>query len=158
MVAGKVVIILGSEKDMAVAEAIIKPLQAMKLTHEIRVLSAHKVTGELLDAIKAYGNKVVYITVAGRSNALSGVVDANSPCPVIACPNLGSVAEDIYSSLRMPSGVAPLVVLEPENAAIAAAKIIGLANPTVAAAVEAYQHGHRSRVLESDRKIKHGNI
>lgn len=142
---------------MPVAEAIGKILKTLKLAHEIRVLSAHKVTAELLDALAAYGSKVVYITVAGRSNALSGVVDANSVCPVIACPNLGSLVEDIYSSLRMPSGVAPLVVLEPENAAIAAAKIIGLGNPSVAAAVAEYQKGHKKKVLESDKKVKHGN-
>ena len=30
--------------------------------------------------------KVVFVTVAGRSNALSGVVAANTHRPVIACP------------------------------------------------------------------------
>ena len=30
--------------------------------------------------------KIIFVTVAGRSNALSGVVACNTQCPVIACP------------------------------------------------------------------------
>ena len=73
----------------------------------------------------------VYITVAGRSNALSGFTDGAVSAPVIACPPPSEAfgGADIYSSLRMPSGIAPAVVLEPANAALLAAKILGLGDP-----------------------------
>jgi len=65
--------------------------------------------------------------VAGRSNALSGFLDAQVTAPVIACPPASEAfgGMDILSSLRMPRGVAPLVVLEPENAALAACQDAG---------------------------------
>jgi 5-(carboxyamino)imidazole ribonucleotide mutase len=53
---------------------------------------------------------------------------------------------DILSSLRMPSGVAPMVVLEPENAALAAAKMLGLACGRVKEAVARGQEEGRQRV------------
>jgi phosphoribosylaminoimidazole carboxylase PurE protein len=94
----------------------------------------------------------VYITVAGRSNALSGFVDAAVRAPVIACPppsdSFGGA--DIYSSLRMPSAVAPALVLEPANAALLAAKILGLADGQVYQAVIAYQQEQAERVLQDD--------
>ena len=75
----------------------------------------------------------MFVTVAGRSNALSGFFDPQVTSPVIACPPPSDAfgGADLWSSLRMPSGVAPLVVLEPANAALAAAKILGLADPAV---------------------------
>jgi 5-(carboxyamino)imidazole ribonucleotide mutase len=68
--------------------------------------------------------------MAGRSNALSGFTDTQTFCPVIACPPYSDkfAGADIYSSLRMPFFVAPMTVLEPANAALAAAKILALSD------------------------------
>jgi phosphoribosylaminoimidazole carboxylase PurE protein len=92
----------------------------------------------------------VYITVAGRSNALSGFVDAQVTAPVIACPPESEAfgGLDILSSLRMPRGVAPLVVLEPENAALAAAKMLGMVSAGMRGAVAHAQERERLRVME----------
>ena len=50
---------------------------------------------------------------------------------MIACPppSEAFAGLDILSSLRMPRGIAPLVVLDAENAALAAAKMLALAAP-----------------------------
>jgi 5-(carboxyamino)imidazole ribonucleotide mutase len=121
-----VVILLGSKSDMEHRAAIARGLDRFAITHETRIASAHKVTRYLLDLLDRYeqdDRPRVYITVAGRSNALSGVVDANSRHPVIACPPYGErfAGMDLLSSVRMPGGVAPMLVLEPEGAALAAA-------------------------------------
>ena len=50
--------------------------------------------------------KVIYITVAGKSNALSGVVAANSKRPVIACPPFADKTDmmvNIHSTLQCPA-------------------------------------------------------
>ena len=122
-----VVILLGSKSDMEHRAAIARGLDRFGVGHETRIASAHRVTRHLLDLLESYerdGRPHVYITVAGRSNALSGVVDANSRHPVIACPPYGErfAGMDLLSTVRMPGGVAPLLVLEPEAAALAAAK------------------------------------
>jgi phosphoribosylaminoimidazole carboxylase PurE protein len=98
----------------------------------------------------------VYITIAGRSNALSGLVDAQVPAPVIACPPVSETfaGADIFSSLRMPSGVAPAVVLDPAGAALLAAKALGLADPSLRARVEAMQRQMRERILADDAEVR----
>jgi phosphoribosylcarboxyaminoimidazole (NCAIR) mutase len=77
-------------------------------------------------------------------------VDAQVTAPVIACPPASEAfgGLDILSSLRMPRGVAPLVVLEPENAALAAAKLLALARPELRSMVAGAQEEERRRVLE----------
>ena len=66
--------------------------------------------------------KIVWITVAGRSNALSGVVSANTPYPVIACPPFADKMDmmvNINSTLQMPSKVPVMITLSPTNIALA---------------------------------------
>ena len=97
----------------------------------------------------------VYVTIAGRSNALSGLVDAHIASPSIACPPASSSfgGADIFSSLRMPSGVAPAVVLDPGNTALLAAKIFALQLPDIAEKVNEAQTNHRNKVIDSDKEL-----
>lgn len=156
-----VVLILGSKADLGHAEAITRTLDEFGLTSAVRIASAHKATRYLLDLLDEYERAdpaPVYITVAGRSNALSGVVDANVRGPVIACPPYGERfgGMDLLSSVRMPSGVAPLLVLEPEAAALAAAKMLALRDPALAERVAAYQRRQQERLLADDRALAAG--
>src|SRR5947209_2386058 len=84
----QIIIIMGSKGDISHAQAVAKTLSALDITYEMRVCSAHKATQRLLELLQEYEQKgpLVYITIAGRSNALSAVVDANTRYPVIACP------------------------------------------------------------------------
>jgi 5-(carboxyamino)imidazole ribonucleotide mutase len=157
----QVVILLGSKSDMEHRAAIARGLDRFAVTHETRIASAHKVTRYLLDLLDRYerdGQPHVYITVAGRSNALSGVVDANSRHPVIACPPYGERfgGMDLLSSVRMPGGVAPMLVLEPEGAALAAAKILAMGDPALAQRIAAWQVELRERAMADDREVHGG--
>jgi 5-(carboxyamino)imidazole ribonucleotide mutase len=99
---GKAVIVMGSERDLDFSREIAKYLKLLGVTYEFRVASAHKSPESVLEIIKEFQNeKIVYITVAGRSNALSAFVDANSSKPVIACPPYSETYSgvDIFSSL-----------------------------------------------------------
>ena len=157
----QVVILLGSRSDMEHRAAIARGLERFEITHETRIASAHRVTQYLLDLLDAYerdGQPRVYITVAGRSNALSGVVDANSRHPVIACPPYGERfgGMDLLSTVRMPGGVAPMLVLEPEAAALAAAKILAVADPVLSERISAWQAGRREEAMADDREARGG--
>ena len=154
-----VVIIMGSRRDLDHAQRIRDALGRLGVVSELRVASAHKTVGHLVDMLRHYEareGKTVYVAVAGRSNALAGMVDANVSAPVITCPPLSSAfgGADIYSSLRMPSGVAPMVVLEPEAAALAAAKCLAVSNPELRRAIVAYQREVKDRVVEDDQVIR----
>lgn len=154
----KVVIIMGSKADLDWANQICKVLQHFEIETVLRIASAHKVPLKCYNLIKEYEKEnVVFITIAGMSNALSGFTDAQTHCPVIACPPYSDKfgGADLYSSIRMPSGVAPLTILSPENAALAAAKIIGLSNPEIRAKIAAYQEKKRSELEEADQNLTH---
>lgn len=153
----KVVIIMGSKADLDWANQIVAVLKGFGIETVTRIASAHKVPLKCYELIKHYEKEnVVFITIAGMSNALSGFTDAQTHCPVIACPPYSDKfgGADIYSSLRMPSGVAPLTILSPENAAIAAAKIIGLSNPDIQKKIAEYQEKKRIEIEEADKNLQ----
>jgi 5-(carboxyamino)imidazole ribonucleotide mutase len=150
-----VVIIMGSPSDAGFSAKITEALDGYGIPWETRVASAHKVPRYVLEMLEAYEadpQPKVYITVAGRSNALSGLVDAQVSAPVIACPPYSDkfAGNDVFSSLRTPSGVAPAVVLEPANAALLAAKVLSLAEPSLVERVKEAQAAQRRRLLDAD--------
>ncbi len=125
----KVVIIMGSESDRDFAQKIINGLEKYSISHDVNVASAHKQPLEVLNIIKSNTAKkgVVYITIAGRSNALSGFVAANSNSPVIACPPFKDKVDmmvNIHSTLQMPSNAPVLTILDPGNCALAVKRIL----------------------------------
>jgi 5-(carboxyamino)imidazole ribonucleotide mutase len=154
---GKVLILMASERDMDFSREIAKHLKTLGIEYRFRVASVHKTPEKVMEILKeCEGDQIIYITVAGKSNALSPFVDANTTKPVIACPpyseKFGGV--DIYSSLRVPSGVAPLFILEPEGAAIAAAKIFALRDPSIEKRTKQYQQMKKSEIEKADESVK----
>lgn len=152
-------ILMGSRSDLSQAQAIAEALKTFGIESDIRVGSAHKTPAHVLAMLQAYEadpRAKVYITIAGRSNALSGFVDAQVSAPVIACPPVSNsfAGADIYSSLRMPSGVAPAVVLEPTGAALLAAKILALSDPDLKARIVAYQQSLVETIVKDDHEVK----
>lgn len=155
----KVVIIMGSKSDLEWSKRIAESLEKFGIESALGVASAHKVPLKCYELIKKYEKEdVVFITIAGRSNALSGFTDAQTHCPVIACPPYSDKfgGSDIYSSLRMPSGVAPMVVLEPENAALAAAKILGLVDKGIQEKVKEHQNAVKEALEKDDQEVQDG--
>jgi 5-(carboxyamino)imidazole ribonucleotide mutase len=154
---GKAVILMGSERDLEFCREIARYLKALKLDYVFRVASAHKTPEKVLEVLKEFEKeKIVYITVAGRSNALSAFVDANTAKPVIACPpyseKFGGV--DVYSSLRVPSGIGSVVTVEPEGAAIAVAKIFAVEDADLAKRVREYQLAKKREIEKADKSVK----
>jgi len=151
-------IIMGSKSDLGHARRIADALAAYDVPAVLRVASAHKSPDHLhalLEAYEADPQPKVYITVAGRSNALSGVVDANVTAPVIACPPTSEAfgGVDIFSSLRMPSGVASAVVLAPEGAALLAVKMLALGDPDLRQRIATAQQNARARIEADDKEL-----
>ena len=152
----KVVIIMGSKADLEWAKQISSVLKSFEIETISRIASAHKVPLKCYNLIKEYEKEnVVFITIAGMSNALSGFTDAQTHCPVIACPPYSDKfgGADLFSSIRMPSGVAPLTILSPENAALAAAKILGLSSQNLQKRIVEYQDKKRNELEEADNNL-----
>ena len=118
----KVVIIMGSISDEPHAKKITDKLDSYNISWEQHAASAHKEPLKVLEILEAnkQEKKVVYITIAGRSNALSGFVAANSEFPTLGCPPFSDKADmlvNIHSTLQMPSNTPVMTVIDPGNCA-----------------------------------------
>ncbi|MGH0157828.1 UNVERIFIED_CONTAM: hypothetical protein FKN15_065099 [Acipenser sinensis] len=109
----RVVVLMGSISDIGHCEKIKKACLSYGIPCVLRVTSAHKGPDETLRIKAEYegdGVPTVFVAVAGRSNGLGPVMSGNTAYPVINCPPITADwgAQDIWSSLRMPSGKALL--------------------------------------------------
>jgi 5-(carboxyamino)imidazole ribonucleotide mutase len=126
----KVVIIMGSTSDEPHAKKITDKLDEYKINWEQYAASAHKQPKQVLEILESNenDNHILYVTIAGRSNALSGFVAANSSFPTLACPPFSDKTDmlvNIHSTLQMPSNTPVLTVLDPGNCALAIKRIFG---------------------------------
>lgn len=154
-----VIVIAGSKSDEAHYQKIVSTLKSFGIETIMRIGSAHKTAEHALKLLQEYEKNPrpkVYITVAGRSNALGGFVDGFVTAPVITCPPpseaFGGV--DIFSSLRMPSGIAPAVVLDPQNAAFLAARILALGNPDLQKKILTFKEQQSQQIINDDAMLQ----
>ena len=124
----KAVIIMGSTSDEPHAKKITDKLDGYNITWEQHAASAHKQPLKVLEILQAHeeAKDIVYITIAGRSNALSGFVAANSNFPTLGCPPFSDKSDmlvNIHSTLQMPSNTPVLTVIDPGNCALAVKRI-----------------------------------
>tara|TARA_B100000989_G_C19518490_1_gene462925 strand:+ start:987 stop:1382 length:396 start_codon:yes stop_codon:yes gene_type:complete len=127
----KAVLIMGSVSDQHHADKITSVLDTLGVEHEVHAASAHKNPEKVLEIIRSFEKKsgVVFVTIAGRSNALSGFVGANCNKPTLACPPFSDKVDmsiNIHSTLQMPSKTPVLTVLDPGNCAIAVHRILSV--------------------------------
>tara|TARA_B110000438_G_scaffold15296_1_gene14544 strand:- start:710 stop:1096 length:387 start_codon:yes stop_codon:yes gene_type:complete len=127
----KVIIIMGSTSDEPHAKKITTKLDEFKISWEQHAASAHKEPLKVLKILEEnkHGKSIVYVTIAGRSNALSGFVAANSNFPTLGCPPFSDKSDmlvNIHSTLQMPSNTPVLTVLDPGNCALAIKRIFGV--------------------------------
>jgi 5-(carboxyamino)imidazole ribonucleotide mutase len=127
-------ILMGSQSDSHIMNEAVKELEARDIPHEVSVLSAHRdpeAVREYALSAEARGLKVI-IAGAGKAAALPGVVAALTDLPVIGVPirtsDLGGL-DSLLSMVQMPAGVpvATMAINGARNAAILAAKILGVA-------------------------------
>ena len=137
-------IIMGSQVDEAHARKIAGYLEEFDVKTELYVASAHKVPELVLDIVNDFnksGEDIVYITIAGRSNGLSGVVAANAIHPCLACPPFKDKDDyiiNVHSSTMYPSDTPSMLVVDPQNAAMAAIRILALGSDKLRKKVAKY--------------------
>lgn len=151
-----VVIFMGSKKDRGFTSGIRDVLEEFGVEYEARAISAHKAPEVALTALEEYEESeanVVYIAVAGKSNALGPILSANSVRPVINCPPLGEYKQDLYSSVRTPGGVPCSTILEPKNAGLHAVKILAVEDKELREKLSSYQQDQREAIVAADRDI-----
>uniref|UniRef100_A0A493TQP9 Uncharacterized protein n=2 Tax=Anas platyrhynchos TaxID=8839 RepID=A0A493TQP9_ANAPP len=156
---GRVVVLMGSPSDLSHCEKIKKACATFGIPCELRVTSAHKGPDETLRIKAEYegdGIPTVFVAVAGRSNGLGPVMSGNTAYPVVNCPPLSADwgAQDVWSSLRLPSGLGCPTTLSPEGAAQFAAQIFGLNNHLVWAKLRSSMLNTWISLKQADKKLR----
>jgi 5-(carboxyamino)imidazole ribonucleotide mutase len=161
----KIVVLMGSKSDLSFAHKVDEFLKQENISVdcEFVVSSAHRTPDMLLRKLDEYeksSENIVFVTVAGLSDALSGVVAGYTRRPVIACPpdieKYGPLKA--FSSVMMPTGVPVMLVSKPENAALAAAKILVIGNPSLSNEVNKFIEKKRSEVAKANVEVAKENI
>lgn len=149
-------VLIGSPSDMEIAEKIVKTLESLEITGEIKVASAHRtpdLVGEYCATAEERGIKVL-IACAGMAAHLAGAVAAQSMLPVIGVPVASGKLQGfdaLLSTVQMPPGipVATVAIDGAKNAAVLAARIIALGDPAVRQSLEYALAADRRRYTDN---------
>lgn len=147
---------MGSRSDMPAMEGCMAQLKEMNVSYEVRVLSAHRTPDAVLELSRTAKEKGIQVIIAAAGGAahLAGVLASSTPLPVIGIPiqtsALGGM-DSLLSTVQMPAGVPVATVAigkaGAKNAAILACQMIGLADPRVQEAVDAFKKAQAEKVL-----------
>jgi len=128
----KIMILLGSASDFAIAEKAINILETMEIPYDLHVASAHRTHQKVKQIVTESTNNgvEVFMGIAGLSAHLPGIIAANTHKPVVGVPvNVKLEGLDaLFASVQMPQGapVATVGIDRGENGAILASQIIGI--------------------------------
>ena len=151
----KVSIIMGSKSDMPVADKAIAILRKFGVQFDIAVASAHRTPRRVEDLVTG-SDADVFISIAGLSAALPGVVASYSVKPVIGVPVSGSINIDaLFSIVQMPPGipVAAVGMDRGENAAVLALEIIALNDADLKDKLIQYRKEQAEKVVADSEKV-----
>ena len=126
-------IVMGSQSDMDTMDAAARELSERGISHEVRVMSAHREPDLVADYAREARSRGLRVLIAGAglSAALPGVIAAHTDLPVIGVPLSSRLSaagglDAILSIVQMPPGVpvAAVGLDNARNAALLAARII----------------------------------
>lgn len=149
-------VLMGSRSDWEVMRHAPLTLERFGVSHESRVVSAHRspdLAVELTRAAAGRGTRVI-IAAAGGAAHLAGVVAAHTPLPVLGVPLVGWALDGLdalLSTVQMPRGV-PVATFAigkagAVNAAIFAVRLLALDRPELGERLRAFHE-------EQEREIR----
>jgi 5-(carboxyamino)imidazole ribonucleotide mutase len=158
MTPAKVAIVMGSSSDQATMHFAAETLEALGVTYETRVLSAHRTPEALREWVESLPERGIRVVICGAGGAahLAGAVAALTTLPVIGIPlvspnSIGGGLDALLSTVQMPRGipVATVAVGEPgaANAGILAAEILATADEELADRLRAMRERNAAKVL-----------
>lgn len=156
-VSADVAIIMGSQSDWETMRHAADTLEALGISFDARIVSAHRTPDRLVSFAKnakAEGFKVV-IAGAGGAAHLPGMAAAMTPLPVFGVPVQSkalSGQDSLLSIVQMPAGI-PVGTLAlgragAVNAALLAAAVLALYDDALAARLDEWRTAQTESVAE----------
>ncbi len=147
---------MGSRSDWDTMSGAVELLEELRIAHEVRVVSAHRTPDLLFNYAEEAAERGLKVIIAGAGGAahLPGMLAAKTWLPVLGVPVQSRVlngVDSLLSIVQMPAGVPVLTlaigVAGAKNAALAAAAILALSNPLLAARLIELRQAQTERVL-----------
>jgi 5-(carboxyamino)imidazole ribonucleotide mutase len=155
-------ILMGSDSDLEHLQDAVSVLKEFKVSHEVRVLSAHRTPKELAEYVEKADREGarVFIGAAGGAAHLAGVIAAQTTKPVLAVP-IPSALDGIDSFLamvQMPGGI-PVATFAvgkggSMNAALFAVAVLALTDERLAKELAAYRKRMVEEVAQKDAALQ----
>ncbi len=154
-------IIMGSKSDLPVMQEAIEVLKELKVSYEVKIVSAHRTPEILYDYANNAHTRGLKTIIAGAGGAahLPGMVASMSPLPIIGVPVKSSNSIDgwdsILSILQMPGGVpvATVALNGAKNAGILAAQIIGASDADVLQNIIDYKNNLKLKIDQQNKEL-----
>lgn len=154
-------IAMGSESDLPVMQEASEVLAYFGISHEMRVLSAHRTPGAMHDYGTSAHVRGLRVIIAGAGGAahLPGMLAAATPLPVIGVPvpsrHLKGL-DSLLSIVQMPGGVpvATVAIANAKNAGILAAQILGTADAAIRQKMVDYKRSLVEMVEAMDQRVR----
>jgi 5-(carboxyamino)imidazole ribonucleotide mutase len=151
-------IIMGSQSDWPTLKAAAEILDALEVSHEARIVSAHRTPDRLWDYGREAAGRGLKVIIAGAGGAahLPGMMASKTRLPVIGVPvetRALKGVDSLYSIVQMPRGypVATMAIgaAGAANAGLMAAGILALSDPALAARLEAWRAALSASIPEA---------
>lgn len=155
----QVSIIMGSVSDLPVMNKAAQFLDEMEISFEMNALSAHRTPEEVERFAKgAEGRGIrVIIAAAGMAAHLCGVIASMTTLPVVGVPIAASLdgIDALLAIVQMPPGipVATVGINGAQNAAILAAQMLALSDPTLARRMADYKEGLKKKIVKANEEL-----
>ena len=154
----RVGVVMGSRSDWDTMQHASARLDALGITHEVKVVSAHRTPDLLFDYAAQAAARGLRAIIAGAGGAahLPGMLAAKTSVPVLGVPVQSkalSGLDSLLSIVQMPAGI-PVATFAigaagAANAALFAASIIAYDDAAVRAALDAFRDTQTRDVLDN---------
>ena len=150
-------IIMGSQSDWATMSEAATLLDELGIAYEAKIVSAHRTPDRLWSYGKTAADRGLQVIIAGAGGAahLPGMMASKTRVPVIGVPvqtKALSGVDSLYSIVQMPRGfpVATMAIgaAGAANAALMAAGILALQDPTLATRLDAWRDALSASIPE----------
>ena len=146
----------GSTSDFPTLKKAIDMLDELKITNELRVVSAHRTPDWLFEYAETAETRGVKVIIAGAGGAahLPGMLASKTILPIIGVPiplvNLKGI-DSLLSIVQMPRGVpvATVAIGGAENAALLAAEILAIHNDELRERLKEWRKNITNEVLSN---------